>query len=76
MPKKIGDDLYYSVPEAAKSVGVSRMTMFRWVTKGVPLEGFRIKALRDPISHHYYVSEESVNMLATRFQPVEPLTAL
>lgn len=72
MPRRIGDELYYSVPEAAKLVGVSRMTMFRWVTKGVPLDGFRIKALRDPISHHYYVADESVNMLATRFQPVEP----
>ena len=72
MPKRIGDELYYSVPEAAKSVGVSRMTMFRWVTKGVPLDGFRIKALRDPISQHYCVAEESVKMLADRFQPVDP----
>lgn len=50
MPKRIGDELYYSVPEAAKCAGVSRMTMFRWVTKGIPLNGFRLKALRDPIS--------------------------
>ena len=41
MPKRIGDDVYYSVPEAAKRVGVSRMTMFRWVTRGVPLNGFK-----------------------------------
>ena len=70
MPKRIGEDVYYSVPEAAKRVGVSRMTMFRWVTRGVPLNGFKIKALRDPISQHYYVAEESVKMLAERFEPV------
>jgi hypothetical protein len=46
------------------------MTMFRWVTRGVPLNGFKIKALRDPISQHYYVAEESVKMLAERFEPV------
>ncbi len=70
MPKRIGDELYYSVPEAAKMVGVSRMTMFRWVTKSTPLNGIEIKALRDRISNHYYISEESVKALASRFEPV------
>lgn len=68
--KIIGGKNYYSVPEAAKQVDVSRMTMLRWVTGRVPLNGLRIQAIRDPISGHYYVCEDSIKELVKRFQPV------
>ena len=68
MPKHIGHDIFYSVPEAAKRIGVSRMTMLRWVTRGIKLDGIKVIVLRDPISNRYYIAEESVRKLAERFE--------
>jgi hypothetical protein len=69
-PKHIGGETYYPLPEAAKQLGVSRMTMLRWVTQGIPINGVKndLKVLRDPISGHYYVAETSITHLANRFQ--------
>ena len=70
MPRNINKEMYYSVPEAAQQVGVSRMTMFRWITQGVPKNDIVLKVLKDPISNHYYIAEETVSQLATRFRLV------
>lgn len=70
MPRQIGNEIYYSVPEAAGELGVSRVTMFRWATGTVRVKGAKIKVLRDPISSHYYISQDSVAKLAKRFVPV------
>ena len=70
MPKQIGEDLYYAIPEAARLVGVSRMTMLRWATRKIKIPGITIRVLRDPINRHYYIAKDSVAMLAKRFQSV------
>lgn len=76
MPRTIDKDIYYSVPEAAEQLGVSRMTMFRWVTDMGHVERAKIKVLRDPISKHFYVSRDSVVKLAKRFEPVRELAKI
>ncbi len=70
MPKQIGHDMYYAIPEAAKLVGVSRMTMLRWATGKIRVPGIAMQVLRDPIGNRYYVAKESVAKLAKRFQSV------
>jgi hypothetical protein len=70
MPKQIGQDVYYAIPEAAKLVGVSRMTMLRWATRRIRLPGATMQVLRDPISKRYYIAKDSVAELAKRFQSV------
>ncbi len=67
MPKQIEQQSYYQMPEAARLLGVSRMTMLRWVTTRMP--GIALRVLRNSISGHYYVAEESVTRLASRLQP-------
>lgn len=63
---------YVSLPEAARRLGVSHMTLYRWATGRVPLNGFtpHVKVVKDPISGHYYIAEESIEQLDNRFQPV------
>lgn len=68
MPKCIKNKIYYSVPEAAKELGVTRTTMLRWVTRGVPNNGITLEVLRDSVSRHYYIAEESVASLRDRFE--------
>lgn len=70
MPKQIGRDTYYAVPEAARLVGVSRMTMLRWATRRIRIPGITMHVLRDPISNRYYIAKDSVASLAKRFQSV------
>lgn len=68
MPKQIEHETYYRIPEAARLLGVSRMTLHRWITGKTRVPGIPLRVLRDPISRHYYVAEESVTRLASRFR--------
>ena len=34
MPKRLGDQLYYSTGETAAAVGISKATLLRWLRRG------------------------------------------
>jgi hypothetical protein len=70
MPKQIGQEIYYALPEAARLLGVSRMTMLRWATKRIKTRGITLRVLRDPVGNRYYIAKDSVGKLAKRFQSV------
>lgn len=74
--RRIGRETYYSLPEAARRLGVSHKTMFRWVTRGVGRNGSRMKlqVLRDVTNGRYYVSDVSLRALDKRFKPFEPVS--
>jgi transposase-like protein len=59
---------FYSIPEAAREVGVTRNTMFRWVMKEVEQKK-RGHIRRDLRSGHYLVPEEFVmkNRVSNRY---------
>jgi len=72
--RKYKNKSYYSVPQAAEEIGVSRMTLLRWVRKicdgqskdkGIQIEGFR-----DAMSGRFFVSVESVHALQKRERPL------
>lgn len=73
MPKRIGDRLYYSVPEAAKEIGITRGTLFRWITQGLPPNSSTdtITIKKDPYSNHYLIAEEVVTRLVNRLEDIE-----
>lgn len=70
MPKYVHESRYYTVEEAAKIIGVCYMTVYRWITRGVRLNGMGLSVLQDPISRRYLIAEGSVQKLINRFQPV------
>jgi len=66
----INGEVYHTVPEAARLVGVVPMTMFRWITGKSPSPA-QIDALQDQSSKHYYVAAASVGRLKEhRFQKI------
>ena len=70
MVKIIGGRKYYPLPEAAKLVGVTHTTMWRWARGRTPTPGFKLHVLRDRMSGHLYIETGSVIALAKRFQPI------
>lgn len=50
-------ETYYSIPEAAKTCGVSRTTLWKWVKSG------RINAFITPGGHHRILREEMARFL-------------
>jgi hypothetical protein len=68
------DKTYYSVPQAAKVIGVSRMTVLRWVRKireGHPeIDGIQIEGFRDVMSGRFFVSADSIQALKERERPL------
>lgn len=54
-------EMYYSIPEAAKTCGVSRTTMWKWVKSG------RINAFITPGGHHRILREEMDRFLEEHF---------
>lgn len=70
VPKLIYDKKYYSIPEVATLIGVSRGTLFNWITNrgraGHAWIGeLSLDIFQDPIRRHYYLSEASVEKLRT-----------
>ena len=66
----IGGEKYFSLPQAARELCISRATLFRWITKGVSVNGGPLRAVRDPISRRYYLREAEVEALTRRFEQV------
>ena len=66
------DEVFHSIPAAARMARVSRMTMFKWAVNAMTSTGIRLKVIHDPATNRYYVSEQSVRDLVSRFQPVVP----
>ncbi len=66
MPKEIAGKTYYSVPEAAEMLGVTRMTAYRWAVSGRFQD-----VLQDKTSNHYYIAEASIRaLIGSRFEPL------
>lgn len=59
---------YFSVGIAAKFVGVSRNTMFRWAQKGKTSDDVALDVVRDTVTMQYWISEECLMFLATEYQ--------
>jgi hypothetical protein len=68
--RKYKDKPYYSVPQAAAEIGVSRMTVLRWL-QGKPRRAtIPIDSFKDEMSGRFFVSVESVQALRNRERPV------
>jgi NUMOD1 domain len=65
--KEFNGVTYYSLPEAAKIVGVTHVTMHNWATGRIPLQGLKLQVKYDHIKHQRFLSEETVNELKRRF---------
>lgn len=61
----IGGQPYYTLPEAAKRIGVAAVTVFRWVKGDSPAPA-KICAVHDKISGSYYLHTESVTAIQLR----------
>jgi hypothetical protein len=69
MPKEIAGKTYFTPPEAAKQVGISRWTLNRWLAAEGKPNG-QIKILRDRVSGRIYIAKESLPYLVKhRYQP-------
>ena len=67
MPREFDGVTYYSLPEAAKIVGVHHSTIHNWATERIPLPGLKIQAKYDEVTHQRFLSEDTVNNLKQRF---------
>jgi excisionase family DNA binding protein len=66
MPKKRLGQRYYTPPKAAKLLGVSRMTILRWVSDtNHPMYG-KIKATRHPLTNRWRLSGIDVDRLTSK----------
>lgn len=72
MSIKINNEKYYSLTEAAKRIGVSRMTVYRWIKRGIKIDGQKLNVVRDRTSGQLYLAEGSVTELLpeNRFEQV------
>jgi hypothetical protein len=68
------DKPHYSVPQAAKVIGVSPMTVLRWINKTGKgrsgAKGIKIDGFRDVMSGRFFVSVDSVHALQERERPL------
>src|SRR4051794_10686512 len=62
---------YVLIDVAAKRAQVSLKTLVRWADQGVTNCGLHIGIVRDPENQALYISKQSVETLANRFQPVD-----
>lgn len=72
MPKSIDHKKYYSTVEVATLIGVSRGTVFNWITNRAQaghawICELSLDIFRDPINKRYYLSEESVKKLKNQY---------
>jgi transposase len=67
VPKVFDGVAYYSLPEAAKIVGVTSETMRNWVIGRIRLNGIKLQLIYDGFKHQRFLSEDSVNELKQRF---------
>ena len=65
MPKQIDGKTYYSLPAAAKIIGVCHVTMWNWANRG-GCEDVHIEVRTDPINRRRYISDTSVQFLKNR----------
>ena len=68
----IGKERFLTVPEAARDVGVSRMTMYRWASRGKATQGEKLSVVKDRKTGHYLVAERSVHKLTEAYGPAAP----
>ena len=65
----IKNERFFTVPEAAGTIGVSRMTMYRWASHGRTTRGEKLSILKDRKTGHYLVAEHSVQKLTEKYSP-------
>ncbi len=64
--KQVFGKEFYSVPEAAKCLGVSRMTVLRWVSdEQHPMHG-KVRGFKHPLTNHYYLDIKTIDRLADK----------
>lgn len=69
MSKIIQGETYYSIPEVAKKLNISRVTILKWAISGQTSKGNKIKVLRDTFRNNYYIAEHSVVILLKQYNP-------
>jgi len=57
---------------AARELQIARMTLLRWLKNKDIREKFGIKAVKDPLNGHIFISQGSVTKLANRYELVSP----
>lgn len=67
MEMNFHDKKYISVPDAAKRLEIPRMTMYRWAKKGKTGRGDALDAIKDSLTNHYFIAEESIERLLSRY---------
>lgn len=67
MPKEFNGVKYYSLPEAAKIVGVHHSTMHNWASGRIRLDGLEFQMVYDEVTHQRFLSEDTVKELAQYF---------
>ena len=66
MSKVIHRKICFSLPEAAKVIGVTHMTLWRWTQrKNSPI---KIEVFQDIRNKRRYITAESIKRLKNRFQ--------
>jgi predicted site-specific integrase-resolvase len=75
MPKSINRNLYLTVTEAAKRLDISRMTMHRWVLKGMAPTGEKLDVIQDKWTGQYLIPENVIRHLCKPKNRYQPLAA-
>jgi hypothetical protein len=63
MPSEIEGEMYYSLFEASRHIGVPMETILAWLTGRTPLRGLTLEAVRDAQSNQYFLKEDMVRIL-------------
>lgn len=69
MSKIIQGETYYSVPEVAKKLSISRVTILKWAVSGQTSKGNKMKVLKDTFRNNYYIAEHSLAILLKQYNP-------
>lgn len=68
MPSEIEGEIYYSLFEASRQIGVPMETILAWLTGRTPLRGLTLEAVRDAQSNQYFLKEDAVRILRNKNQ--------
>ena len=63
MPSEIEGEIYYSLFEASRQIGVPMEIILAWLSGRAPLRGLTLETVRDAESNQYFLKEDAVRIL-------------